>query len=103
MNPIFEALQAYLKQLFSGVAVAFADFLVKWFKEHVLPKNEGFKSMAPQELRAQARQWVKDMLAEFGQILVTKGVVPIWLQGFLPSVENLVEQAIDKALDAAGL
>jgi hypothetical protein len=103
MNPILAALQAYLEQVVKGVAEAAADFLVNWFKNHVLPKETHLQALAPTELRAQARQWVHDMLTEFGQALVTKGVVPVWAQGFLPSVENLVEQAIDKALDAAGL
>lgn len=103
MNPILAALQVYLEQFVSGVAAVAADWLVSWFKNHVLPHNQHMQVLSPAELRATARQWVHDMLTEFGNDLIAKNVVPLWLQGFIPTVETLIEQAIDKALDSAGL
>ncbi len=103
MNPILAAIQAYLEKMVSGVAQVAADWLVNWFKQHVLPASGRLKAMAPEQLRAEARQWVHDMLAEFGNDLVAKKAIPVWLQGFIPTVETLVAQGIDKALDSAGL
>lgn len=101
MNPILAALQAYLEQMVKGVAEVAADWLVNWFKNHVLPKNQGLQALAPAALRDAGRTWVKEMLLEFGNALVAKGIVPVWAQGMLPSIENLVDQGIEKALDAA--
>lgn len=99
MSPIVAALQGLATVL---VQVA-AEWLVSFFKKHVLSQNHGLQAMAPDALRALARQWVKDMLSEFGSALVAKGVIPGWAQGIMLSVESLVAQAIEQALDAAGL
>lgn len=103
MNPILAALEAAAAQLIQSTFGAVATVLVEWFTKHVLPKDQGLQAVPKAELRAAARAWVKDMLAEFGRVLVAKNVVPVFLQPFLPLMEAGLEQAIEAALDAAGL
>lgn len=99
MNPILEAL---LKQILQAGFDVLVPFLLNLFK-HTVALSSKLQALPKEELRAQARAWVKAALEELGQKLVAKGVVPGFLQPFLPLVESIAEQAIESALDAAGL
>jgi len=77
--------------------------LVNFFQQHVLPHNAGLKALPKDQLRAQARQWVTDMLTELGTKLQAKGVIPAFVIPFVPLAEAALAQALDAALDAAGL
>jgi hypothetical protein len=77
--------------------------LLSWFQQHVLPHNTGLQALPKEQLRATARQWVTDMLTEIGTKLVAKGLVPALVQPFVPLAEAALAQALDAALDAAGM
>lgn len=103
MNPVLAAIQAALVQIAQSAVVAVLPVIVSWFQKHVLPKDKLLMSLPLGELRAQARTWVNGLLVEIGQALVSKHVVPVWLTPLLPTLEAFLEQAINKALDDAGL
>lgn len=101
MNPILVALQQALEALVSTAGVALADWLVNLFKNHVLAhKCQGMEKAA---VRASARQWVTDMVAELTQDAATKLKLPAFVLAFLPLLQQAVAQVLDSALDAAGL
>jgi len=90
-------------QLLQDAFNVVVPILVNWFQQHVLPQNTKLQALSKPELRATARQWVTDLLTEIGTKLVAKGVVPAWAQPFVPLAEAALAQALDQALDAAGL
>lgn len=102
MNPIVAALQAAAAQFIQAALGAIASVLVGLFQKQ-LQSDTKLQSVPKDQLRATARAWVKEMLAEFGRALVAKNVIPKFLVPFLPLVEAGVAQAIESALDAAGL
>lgn len=103
MNAIWQALAAAAVSLVSGVVNAAVPALVSWFQQHVMPHAAKYQGLQGTQLRTEARTWVMGLLTEVGNALVAKGLVPTWLQGLLPTLEQLVGQAIEKALDSAGL
>lgn len=103
MNPIFQALLAAASSLLNGVLGAAVPALVGWFQKHVLPQSGKYQAMPADVLRAETRAWVTGLLADVGNALIKKGVVPVWLQPMLPALQTMLAQAINKALDDAGL
>lgn len=80
-----------LGAILSAVVSVILPVLVNWIK-----------SKFPQATRAEARQWVVDMLTELVNGLNTHGLVPSFLQGLESPVEALFADAINAALDKAG-
>ncbi len=103
MNPILAALAAAASSLLSGILNATVPALLSWFQQHVLPHAAKYQGMQKDQLRAEARTWVMGLLTEVGQALVKANLVPAWLQPLLPTLEGLLDQAIQSALDKAGL
>lgn len=101
MNAILAALLAGLQETLTAAI----PVLVQWFQKHVLGASDKLKALAPAELRAQARAWVQQCLAELSAALVLK--LPAWAQPFvnveLPAVLAALASVIDNALDSAGL
>lgn len=60
------------------------------------------KGKLPTATRAEARQWVVDMLTEFVKGLNAHGLVPSFLQVLESPVEALFASVIDAGLDKAG-
>jgi hypothetical protein len=61
------------------------------------------KTHAPSDTtRAQARQWVKDMLDELFDGLNTHGLVPHFLWALEDPIESIFASKIDQALDSIG-
>ncbi len=92
---------------FAGLVLAAVSailpVLVSWFQKHVLPQNAALKDATPEMIRAHARQWVLDAITEFVTALEQKNVIPAWLKLFESPIESALAEAIDSALDAAGL
>lgn len=103
MNPFEQALLTALQTLVTSTVTAIVPVLVGWFQKLVVPITPAMQAMSPKELRDTAHAWVSEALNEIGAALVTKGVIPAWLQGFLPPLELSLVDAISSALDAAGL
>jgi hypothetical protein len=95
-----QILQDALKNLASSVVAAVLPVIISWVQKHL---GGSMQALPKEQLRAQTRTWVKDLLSEMGNALVSKGLVPLLLQPLLSPIEGLIEQEIDKALDAAGL
>lgn len=95
-------------QLIGAVVNAVLPVIISLIQK-LVPQNSSRLPAVPkgvtaeQHYRATVRTWVHEFLAEFGTALVTKGVIPLWLQPELPLIEVLVEQGLNTALDKAGL
>lgn len=97
--------QQLLLAILGPALSAVIPVLVSWVQKLLpVPKPAPTASVEDKsKYRATVRQWVGDMLVEFGNVLIAKNIVPVWLQPEVALVEQMAANAIDAALDAAGL
>lgn len=100
---LLQALEQMLLQFLQSALAAVAPVIVSWFQKHVLPNSQNLQGLSKESLRAEARQWVVDCFTELGNALLSKNILPSFSTGFVPLLEAALEQAVDAALDKAGL
>lgn len=100
-------MSAFLLQLLGSVVSSVVPILLAWFQKLVpITAPACGSTHTAEELakyRAAAHTWIMEALTELGTALVSKGLIPTWLQPELPLVEQMIASAIGSALDAAGL